>query len=130
MLLKNDPHSGDDPRLVVRAHWPGRAGPTDQHIGSLREDPTAIQAGKSDTAPHSFEVLLIDDLGGDFSRAVKFIDRLEANITLFYDLVGQNLRAWQAPPRKAVKPRDANTDGVNGEDVDSSVAPRPSDVSP
>ena len=99
-----------DPRLVVRAHWPGRAEPTDKPVGELRDDPLAIQTEKSDAKPHSFEVLLIDDLGSVFPSRRKFIERLEENITQFYDLVVQHLRAWQAPPPKPVKPREAAVD--------------------
>ncbi len=100
----------DDPRLVIRAHWPGRAKPTAQPVSELRNDPKAIQTERPDAAPHSFEVLLIEDLGGAFGGRRVFIERLEENISQFYDLVGQHLRAWQAPPRKPVKPRDATVD--------------------
>ena len=109
-----------DSRLVVRAHWPGRTEPTDKLVQELRNDPRAIQTEKPDATPHSFEVLLIEDLGSDFSGRRKFIERLEKNITQFYDLVGQHLRAWQAPPPKPVKSRDAVVETENKTSENSS----------
>ncbi len=114
----------DDPRLVIRAHWPGHAKPTAQPVSELRKDPKAIQTERPDAAPHSFEVLLIEDLGSAFGGRRVFIERLEENISQFYDLVGQNLRAWQAPPRKPVKTRDAS-DNADKESAESSTLPSP-----
>ena len=110
----------DDSRLVIRAHWPGHTQPTDQPVSELRNDPTAIQTERPGAAPHSFEVLLIEDLGSAFAGRRVFIERLEDNVTEFYDLVGQHLRAWQAPPRKPVNPRDATADAEE-ETAESSV---------
>lgn len=108
-MLHNDDH-----RLVIRAHWPGRTEPTDASIADLRINAGAIQASNSKITPHGFEVLMIDNLGSDFLSRKKFIERLEKNITLFYDLVGQSLRAWQAPPLKPVQSQDI-TDGETKE---------------
>ena len=102
----------DDPRLFVRAHWPGRSKPTDKSVADLREDPGAIQSESPGITPHSFEILLIEHLRADFYGTRKFIERLEASITQFYDLVAQHLRAWQPPPPKPVKPRDTPIDSV------------------
>lgn len=110
----------DDPRLVIRAHWPGRAKPTALSVSELRNDPKAIQTERPDAAPHSFEVLLIEDLGSAFSGRRVFIERLEENISQFYDLVGQHLRAWQAPPRKPIKPRDG-ADDADEESTESAI---------
>ena len=93
----------DDNRLVLRAHWPSRTEPTDKSVEELREDPGLIQNENSNAVPHSFEILLIDYLGVDFSGRQKFIERVEVGITNFYDLVGQHLRAWQPAPPKPIK---------------------------
>lgn len=93
----------DDPRLAIRAHWPGRKPPTQKDVSILRDDPDAIDIGASDAAPHSFEVLLIEVDAKRFVGRRTFIERLEACAADFYDLVGQNLRAWQAPPPKPVR---------------------------
>jgi len=103
----------DDPRLLLRAHWPGRAAPTQERVAALREDPTMLQTDNVQATPHAFELLLVDDLGGDFSGTRKFIEKLEAGIGEFYDLAGQHLRVWQAPPPKPVSTRtsEATADG-------------------
>lgn len=54
--------------LVVRAHWPGRADATDKPVQLLGDDPGAIYRKKADATPQSFEMLLIENLGGGFSR--------------------------------------------------------------
>src|SRR6056297_3923189 len=50
----------DDPRISIRAHWPGRKPPSQKDLSALRIDADAIDDAKSDTAPHSFEILLIE----------------------------------------------------------------------
>lgn len=96
----------DDDRLLLRAHWPGRGAPTTKDIKSLREDPMAIQSDNPDAAPHSFEVLLVENLGKRFSGRRTFIEDVERIVPSFYDLVGVNLKAWQAAPPKPVKSRN------------------------
>ncbi|WP_306131163.1 hypothetical protein [Roseivivax marinus] len=95
----------DDDRLLVRAHWPGRGAPTTKDLKTLRDDPTAIQNDNPETTPHSFEVLLVENLGKRFSGRRTFIEDIERIVPSFYDLVGVNLKAWQAPPPKPVKAR-------------------------
>ena len=117
----------DDPRLLIRAHWPGRAAPTQELVGALRGTPESLQTDNPEATPHSFEVLLVEDLGGDFSGTRKFIERLEAGIGAFYDLAGQNLRAWQAPPPRPVasRPTDTGTgsDGASAQSTATAAAP-------
>ncbi len=105
----------DDGRIIVRAHWPGRVGPTDAAVDKLCIDPNIIQAETSAAAPHSFEVLVINNLGRDFTSRKKFIEQLEQGIRLFYELVGQRLKAWQAPPPKPVKSHEL----TEAEDIES-----------
>ena len=93
----------EHPKLYVRAHWPGRAVHTQEPIALLRQNPIALQTDNPETVPHSFEILMIDDLAGDFSGTRKFLERLEQGVLAFYDLVGQNLRVWQATPPKPVR---------------------------
>lgn len=101
-MLKND-----DPRLIVRAHWPGRKPPTQRELSALRENPEAIDGDASDTAPHSFEVLLVEAGAKRFSGRRTFIEDVERVVPEFYELVGQNLRAWQAAPPKPLRPSSA-----------------------
>jgi hypothetical protein len=93
----------DDPRLAIRAHWPGRKPPSQKDVSVLRADPEALEEERSDAAPHSFDVLLIDVDAKRFAGRRTFIETLEACSRDFYDLVGQNLRAWQTPPPKPIK---------------------------
>jgi hypothetical protein len=109
----------DDPRLAIRAHWPGRKPPTQKDVSLLKLDADSIDDEKSDTAPHSFEVLLIELDAKRFAGRRIFIESLEACSKDFYDLVGQNLRSWQAPPPKSV--RSSTTETSDDLEVDESV---------
>lgn len=102
----------DDERLLIRAHWPGRGAPTTKDVKTLRSDPTAIQNDNADATPHTFEVLLVENLGKRFSGRRTFIEDVERIVPSFYDLAGVNLKAWQAPPPKPIK---ARTDPDPGE---------------
>ncbi len=95
----------DDERLIVRAHWPGRGTATWKGVKDLRDDYTLIQNDNPDAAPHTFEVALLENLGKRFSGRKTFIEDVERVTHNFYDLVGANLKAWQAPPPKPVKVR-------------------------
>ena len=95
----------DDERLRVRAHWPGSGAPTMKDLATLRRDPMAIQTDNPDAVPHAFEVILVEGTGKRFGGRRTFIEDLERIVPEFYDLVGANLKAWQAPPPKAVKSR-------------------------
>lgn len=95
----------DDPRIIIRAHWPGRAPATQEPLSVLREAPDALQTENKDAAPHSLEVVLVESLGKRFAGRRTFIEDVERIVPDFYDLVGQYLRAWQAPPPRPVKSR-------------------------
>lgn len=93
----------DDPRLHIRAHWPGRKPPSQKDLATLRNDPDAIDGDQSGAVPHSFEVLLIEAGAKRFSGRRTFIEDVERIVPEFYDLAFQYLRAWQAPPPKPVR---------------------------
>jgi hypothetical protein len=112
----------DDSRLAIRAHWPGRRPPTQKDVGLLRLDPDAIDNDKSDAAPHSFEVLLIEVDAKRFVGRRTFIETLEACSRDFYDLVGQNLRSWQATPPKPVRATFPTNDEIDQSDNEASSA--------
>ena len=95
----------DDPRLHVTAHWPGRAAPTQRPLSVLREDPDAIQTDNPSVAPHALEITLIDSNAKRFGGRRTFIEDLETIVPIFYDLVGQNLRAWRPAPPRPVRPK-------------------------
>jgi hypothetical protein len=94
----------DDPRLWVRAHWPGRTPPTAQQLTLLRARPEALQPDTSDAAPHMFEVILLEECAKRFAGRRTFIEDLERIVPEFYNIVGQNLRDWRpAPPKPVAK---------------------------
>ena len=94
-----------DPDIHIRAKWPSRAPDTMESLSRLQEDPTALQTSNHKLAPRALEVVMVKDIAGKFSGTRSFIESLENIVPLFYDEVGQHLRAWQpAPP----KPRIAN----------------------
>lgn len=95
----------DDGRIIIRAHWPGRAPATQEPLSVLRENPDTLQTENKDAAPHAFEVLLVESLGKRFAGRRTFIEDIERIVPDCYDLVGQYLRAWQAPPPRPVKSR-------------------------
>jgi hypothetical protein len=79
----------------VRLYWPGRSGYTQKPLAGLRENVDQAADEKSDQVVSSFDVLLVRDIGARFSQRKNFIAELEATVPLFYDQVGQYLRAWQ-----------------------------------
>lgn len=93
----------DDPRLWIKAHWPGRKAATQKEVSVLREDPDVIDPDNSSAAPHSLEVLLIETDAKRFAGRRTFIETMESSAKDFYGLVGQHLRAWQPPPPKPVR---------------------------
>jgi len=111
----------DDDRLLVRAHWPGRAPWTQKELSALRHDPGLLQTKNPSVAPHTFEVLLVEGLGKRFTGRRTFIEDLERIVPNFYDLVGQNLRQWQAPPPKPIRTQPQEAEDTEGEVPDSIV---------
>lgn len=99
----------DDPRLFIKAHWPGKAAPTLKEVVKLRSDPDAIRANNPKLVPHTFEVVLIDNLGKGFSGRKTFIRSLEEMVPCFYDLVGANLRVWRALPPRPLRGQESSS---------------------
>ncbi|MEM8936524.1 MAG: hypothetical protein AAGC77_08970, partial [Pseudomonadota bacterium] len=67
----------------------------------------------------SFTVEIASDLSAKFNSRKKFVEELELIVPQFYETVGQNLKAWVAPPPKVRQPKsadDKNPDSVNQKD--------------
>ncbi len=114
-LLRQLPEvTGDD--YFLRLHWPGRGACTQETLACLREEPDRAQRERSSQAPHSLEVCLIRQIGGRFGQRKNFIVDLEATVPDFYEAVGQNLKAWQAPAPKVregrSEPEDVSPDAL------------------
>lgn len=111
--------------LHVRCIWPTTSAPTTFRLVDLRADPARIEEGKGKLKVSSFEVLLVADLGARFGQRRSFIEELERALPLFYETVGQHLRAWQAPaPRMAedrALPADVSPAAISEETEASSL---------
>ncbi len=86
--------------IHVRFGSPGRTMSTQHSLKALKENSEIVSKDRGDQAPHTFEVLLVKDLGSRFSQRKNFISDLEKLVPDFYNQIGQHLRAWQAPAPK------------------------------
>lgn len=86
--------------LHIRFAWPGSS-PTTQHsLVNLRADSDIAVLERPGMAPHSFDVLLVRELGAKFTQRKNFVNDLLQAASLFHASVGENLAAWQAKPPK------------------------------
>ncbi len=93
-------HKTTETNVHIRANWAGRANATQVTLAKARENPDALQNPNANVAVNSFDVLMIEDLAGDFGRSIKFVERLGEAVPKFYEQVAINLRAWVATPPK------------------------------
>ncbi len=110
----------DDPRILIRAHWPGRIAATDCFLHELREDVSPLQPDNQDLTPHAFEIFMIERPGKRFAGRKTFIEDLERITPEFYDLIGQHLRVWQPTPPRPVKARVPAEDNQISKDAQGS----------
>ena len=106
--------------VQIRAHWPGRAMPTQCALSDLEADPKCLENDRPGMAPTGFEIAIIRDIGGRFSSRRKFIEELEKLVPEFYEEIGQRLRPWTPPP-----PSIAKKDPIH--DVDTKAEDQPPD---
>ena len=108
----------DDTRLRVNARWPGRISSTSADLASLRNDLSLLQPDNTAALPHSFEVLIAEDLSARrFSGPKAFIEDLERIVHEFYDLVGTTLKDWRPPPPRPVSQEAVSSDGKGSQTV-------------
>lgn len=93
--------------IYVRAFWPGRASATLVSLADLRSKPEMLEATNTAMTPNSFEVLLVRDMGARFSGPRTFIEGLEDTVPVFYEQIGQHIRAW-VPPAPKLKEETAD----------------------
>lgn len=94
----------DDPEIVIRAVWPGRAADTLTSLATLREDRTAILTENKTLLPVAFEVRKEEDVAARIKGAVTFGEDTWKLLEAFYTGVGQHLKPWvPAPPKVAPK---------------------------
>lgn len=91
--------------VFVRMFWQRQPGYTQCSLEALRENvDVAEQDGKVLT---SFEVVYLRDLGVKFGQRKSFIIELELHFPIFFENVGQHLRAWVPPVSKQPKAEKA-----------------------
>ena len=88
----------DTENIVVRAFWRGRAMQTQASLAEVKEDGKSLDNANAGKPPTGFEIAMIRDVAGRFSRRRVFIEDLEKLVPEFYDEVGQHLRPWVATP--------------------------------
>ena len=88
--------AGDD--VIIRAYWPGKTPPTKASLSEVRDNTKCLEVGHSGATLTSFEIMMVKDLAGRFSKPQNFIKDLEELVPEFYDRIGQRLRRWTPPP--------------------------------
>ena len=121
-LVKQLPEKDVDD-VIIRARWPGKGLPTQAKLSEIQVDKKSLESGRPGAIPLSFEVIMIKDIAGQFSKRKIFIEELEKLIPEFYGRIGERLRSWSPPPPSIVKrdpiekPRTDEKSGVHHEDV-------------
>ena len=92
---------GDD--VIIRAFWHRGRKPTQAKLSEIRDNPKCLENERVATTLKKFEIILVRDLVGRFSRRRIFIEDLEKLVPEFYERIGQHLRPWVPPPPKIDK---------------------------
>lgn len=92
---------GDD--VIIRAFWHRGRKPTQAKLSEIRDNPKCLENEGSGSVLKKFEILIVRDLAGRFSRRKTFIEDLEKLVPEFYERIGQHLRPWIPPPPKIDK---------------------------
>jgi len=110
----------DAANLHLRLHWPGRSAHTQYPLGVLRDENTVVGADRVGLVPHSFEIILVRDIGGRFGQRKNFISELESAVPQFYEQVGQHVRGWVAPAPRIKEAAPSTIEDI--EDLAESIA--------
>lgn len=93
----------EDNNLMLVAKWPGRSQDKSADLLSVRNDPNKLVGDRNGLLPRAFEIKLVSDLGGKFIQRRNFVPQLVDCVKHFYEVVGQHIVPWQAPPPKTIK---------------------------
>ncbi len=108
----------EDPELLIRAIWPGRAPDTTASLGRLREDRNALLNSGLSSLPLAFEFSRVRDLAGQFKGSSKFVEHAVDTVPRFYADVGQHLKTWIPPAPKVTKEAAVVDEAVTPAKVD------------
>lgn len=86
--------------LHIRLGWPGRSQPTQYPLAILKADAELAARERPNMAPHTFEVLLVREMGSKFAQRKNFVADLLQGASQFHAHVGGNIAAWQPKPPK------------------------------
>lgn len=98
--------------VLIRAFAPGRGAPVHASLEQARNDASCLVGEGRSLVPTSFEVAVVRDVAGRFSKRRAFVQDLEKVVPTFYDQVGQRLRSWRPPPPKIDSSGAAASAGV------------------
>ena len=84
--------------VLIRSFAPGRGAPIHASLEQARNDAMCLVGEGRSSVPTSFEIAIVRDVAGRFSKRRVFVQDLEKLIPTFYDQVGQRLRSWRPPP--------------------------------
>lgn len=94
----------EDGSIMIVAKWPGRTQDACAELTKIREDADVLVGDRNGQIPRAFEIRAVSDLGGKFTQRRNFVPELAGCVIRFYDIVGQHVVPWQAPPPKPKKP--------------------------
>ena len=86
--------------VLIRSFAPGRGVPLHASLEQARQGAMCLVGEGRSLVPTSFEVAIVRDVAGRFSKRRAFVQDLEKLVPTFYDQVGQRLRSWGPPPPK------------------------------
>ncbi|MCY4610715.1 MAG: hypothetical protein OXC38_03295 [Gammaproteobacteria bacterium] len=95
----------DGSDVIIRAFWLRGRKSTQAKLSEIRDNPKCLENGGAGAVLKKFEVVIVTDLAGRFSRRKTFIEDLEKVVPEFYERIGQHLRPW-IPPPPAIEKRD------------------------
>lgn len=103
----------DGSDVIIRAFWHRGRKSTQAKLSEIRDNLKCLENEGAGSVLKKFEILIVRDLAGRFSRRQAFIEDLEELVPEFYERIGQHLQPWRSPPPKIDKRNSTqNTDDI------------------
>lgn len=122
--------ASDAANVFIKASWPGRAQDTQASLAEARANPACLESENKALTPVAFEVSMVRDMAGKFSGNKTFIEGIEEFVPLYYENVGQHLRAWVAAPPKVIASAQPDVDMDDEVVVADQPEPPPAEPAP